>query len=106
VDDEALRRVTLYGTCENCGQPRDVKVAVLPDGGTEMDLHCPACAQRQAAGDPCACAWVSKPCGRPPSGEDGLCDDCRAGCEPDADLVGAGVWLAEHATLIPRTETG
>lgn len=46
VDDEALRRVALYGTCEDCGQPRDVKVAALPDGGTQADLHCASCAQR------------------------------------------------------------
>jgi hypothetical protein len=54
VDDEALRRVMLYGTCEDCGQPRDVKVTGLPVGGTKMDLHCPACAHRQ--GNPCGCA--------------------------------------------------
>jgi hypothetical protein len=43
MDEAALRRVMLYGTCEECGQPRNVLVTDLQDGSRMMELWCPAC---------------------------------------------------------------
>jgi hypothetical protein len=46
MDEDAVRKLTLYGACEDCGTPRDVRTTTEPDGSALMEMFCPACSSR------------------------------------------------------------
>lgn len=45
-DGDAVRRLTLYGSCEDCGTPRDVRTTAEADGSLLVEMFCPGCASR------------------------------------------------------------
>lgn len=42
MTDDAARRASLYGTCGNCGKPRDARPAP-PGTGLAFEFYCPEC---------------------------------------------------------------
>ncbi len=37
------RRMSIYGPCEVCGNARDIRTTILPNGGRYSEMYCPNC---------------------------------------------------------------